>query len=130
MILMFVFLFFICSCIEANLNGVYQTSPLGHDFVGIIWYGWLGDYSLRSVRMMIREKSTDTVEAENGASTPLSLTFQTSETFSGLFLSVFAAASTTVAPAKKKMVRKSIEKSQKVSEVHERYVSLACPGKS
>lgn len=44
------------SCIEANLNGVYQNQPLNNNFIGIIWEQWLGDYSLKSTRMMIRPK--------------------------------------------------------------------------
>lgn len=44
------------------MNGIYQKTPLGHDFVGIIWEGWMGDYSLKSSRMMIREKSRGEID--------------------------------------------------------------------
>lgn len=55
----FVFLlydFSVCSCLEANLNGVYRIQPNGNNFVGIVWEHWLGDYSLKSTQMMIRPK--------------------------------------------------------------------------
>lgn len=45
-----------CSCIEANLNGIYQSTPLNNNYVGIIWERWLGDYSLKATKMMIRPK--------------------------------------------------------------------------
>ncbi|XP_031621103.1 angiopoietin-2-like isoform X2 [Contarinia nasturtii] len=44
------------NCIEANLNGVYRFNPLNNNYVGIIWEKWLGDYSLKSTKMMIRPK--------------------------------------------------------------------------
>lgn len=44
------------SCIEANLNGIYQFNPFNNNYVGIIWEKWLGDYSLKSTKMMIRPK--------------------------------------------------------------------------
>lgn len=44
------------SCIEANLNGVYRFNPLNNNYVGIIWEKWLGDYSLKTTKMMIRPK--------------------------------------------------------------------------
>lgn len=44
------------SCIEANLNGVYQVNPTNNNYVGIIWEKWLGDYSMKSTKMMIRPK--------------------------------------------------------------------------
>lgn len=46
-----------CSCSEANLNGVYHNTPLGHNYVGIMWELWRGDYSLKKTRMMIRPRS-------------------------------------------------------------------------
>lgn len=46
----------IFSCIEANLNGIYQLNPFNNNYVGIIWEKWLGDYSLKSTKMMIRPK--------------------------------------------------------------------------
>lgn len=45
-----------CSCLEANLNGIYRSQPNGNNFVGIVWEHWLGDYSLKSTQMMIRPK--------------------------------------------------------------------------
>ncbi|XP_075146775.1 uncharacterized protein LOC142221108 [Haematobia irritans] len=44
------------NCSEANLNGIYNFSPLGHNYIGIIWELWHGDYSLKRTRMMIRPK--------------------------------------------------------------------------
>jgi hypothetical protein len=47
------------SCAESNLNGVYRTEPLGEDsrnYKGIFWEHWLGDYSLKASKMMIRPK--------------------------------------------------------------------------
>lgn len=49
-------LFDIFSCIEANLNGIYRQSPTNNNYVGIIWEKWLGDYSLKASKMMIRPK--------------------------------------------------------------------------
>lgn len=45
-----------CSCIEVNLNGVHQQSPYNNNYVGIIWEPWLGDYSLKSSKILIRPK--------------------------------------------------------------------------
>jgi len=43
------------SCFESNLNGEYFTKPDNNGYYrGIIWELWLGDYSLKSTRMMIR----------------------------------------------------------------------------
>ncbi|XP_055854919.1 angiopoietin-2 [Episyrphus balteatus] len=44
------------NCAEANLNGVFHNTPLGHNYVGIVWDQWHGDYSLRSSKMMLRPK--------------------------------------------------------------------------
>lgn len=44
------------SCIEANLNGIYQVDPFNNNYVGVIWEKWLGDYSLKATKMMIRPK--------------------------------------------------------------------------
>ncbi|KAF2897280.1 hypothetical protein ILUMI_08896 [Ignelater luminosus] len=45
------------SCFEANLNGVYYRDPHGKEqFRGIIWEHWLGDYSLKKTKMMVRRK--------------------------------------------------------------------------
>lgn len=44
------------SCIDANLNGVYQSTPYNNNYIGIIWDRWLGDYSLKSAKMLIRPK--------------------------------------------------------------------------
>jgi Fibrinogen beta and gamma chains, C-terminal globular domain len=48
--------FEISSCSESNLNGRWFDSPNGHNFMGIIWEKWLGDYSLAKTRMLIRPK--------------------------------------------------------------------------
>ncbi|XP_026469522.1 uncharacterized protein LOC113373442 [Ctenocephalides felis] len=46
------------SCFEANLNAPYYSSPHENEyFRGIIWENWLGDYSLRATRMMVRGKT-------------------------------------------------------------------------
>uniref|UniRef100_A0A182JMY0 Fibrinogen C-terminal domain-containing protein n=1 Tax=Anopheles atroparvus TaxID=41427 RepID=A0A182JMY0_ANOAO len=45
------------SCAESNLNGKYYLEhPRAHKSTGILWETWLGDYSLKSVKMMIRPK--------------------------------------------------------------------------
>lgn len=45
------------SCFESNLNGEYFTDPDDNGYYrGIIWELWLGDYSLKAVKMMIRPK--------------------------------------------------------------------------
>ncbi|CRK95275.1 CLUMA_CG008643, isoform A, partial [Clunio marinus] len=47
------------SCAESNLNGIYRDEPLGGDsrnYHGIFWEHWLGDYSLKATKMMIRPK--------------------------------------------------------------------------
>lgn len=44
------------SCIEANLNGIYRVDPFNNNYVGVIWEKWLGDYSLKATKMMIRPK--------------------------------------------------------------------------
>lgn len=44
------------SCAESNLNGVYQDEPLGNNYHGIFWEHWLGDYSMKATKMMIRPK--------------------------------------------------------------------------
>ncbi len=51
---------YICSCFESNLNGEYHTDPTDNGyFRGIVWELWRGDYSLKSARMMIRQKDFD-----------------------------------------------------------------------
>lgn len=47
---------FLSSCAESNLNGVYCDEPLGNDYHGIFWEHWLGDYSLKASKMMVRPK--------------------------------------------------------------------------
>lgn len=47
----------IFSCSEANLNGVYRDQPKDHDYIGIVWENWHGDYSLKKSRMLIRPKN-------------------------------------------------------------------------
>ena len=43
------------SCFEANLNGEYFSDPTDNGYYrGIIWELWLGDYSLKETKMMIR----------------------------------------------------------------------------
>ncbi|XP_037892480.1 angiopoietin-1 [Glossina fuscipes] len=44
------------NCAETNLNGIYHYTPLHHNYIGVIWESWHGDYSLRETRMMIRPK--------------------------------------------------------------------------
>jgi len=45
------------SCFEANLNGEYFSDPLDNGYYrGIIWELWLGDYSLKSAKMMVRPR--------------------------------------------------------------------------
>jgi len=45
------------SCFESNLNGEYFMDPDENGYYrGIIWELWLGDYSLKAARMMIRPK--------------------------------------------------------------------------
>lgn len=53
---MYNFIIFYLSCIEANLNGVYRQNPRNNNYVGIIWEKWIGDYSLKATKMMIRPK--------------------------------------------------------------------------
>ncbi|KAI8129489.1 Techylectin-5B [Lucilia cuprina] len=45
------------NCSEANLNGLYHHSPLNHNYIGIMWELWHGDYSLKKTRMMIRPRT-------------------------------------------------------------------------
>ena len=46
------------SCFESNLNGEYFSDPNENGYYrGIIWELWLGDYSLKGVKMMIRPKN-------------------------------------------------------------------------
>ena len=65
-------LLYISSCFESNLNGEYFSNPKSNGYYrGIIWELWLGDYSLKETRMMIRrrrdpwqeEKAADLLEA-------------------------------------------------------------------
>jgi len=45
------------SCFESNLNGEYFATPDDNGYYrGIIWELWLGDYSLKSVNMMVRPR--------------------------------------------------------------------------
>ena len=47
--------FTLLSCFEANLNGEYFADPTDNGYYrGIIWELWLGDYSLKETKMMIR----------------------------------------------------------------------------
>ena len=53
--------FTIHSCAESNLNGVYHNEPKSNhsmNFSGIFWEHWLGDYSLKAAKMMIRPKDS------------------------------------------------------------------------
>lgn len=52
-----IFSFILFSCSEANLNGIYHFTPLNHNYIGIIWELWRGDYSLKKTRMMIRPRT-------------------------------------------------------------------------
>ncbi|XP_063868844.1 uncharacterized protein LOC135104951 isoform X4 [Scylla paramamosain] len=45
------------SCFESNLNGEYYTHPREHEYRGIIWEMWLGDYSLWATEIKIRPAS-------------------------------------------------------------------------
>ena len=48
---------FVFSCFESNLNGEYFSNPQSNGYYrGIIWELWLGDYSLKETRMMIRRR--------------------------------------------------------------------------
>ena len=48
------------SCFEANLNGEYFEDPTENGYYrGIIWELWLGDYSLKETKIMIRPSQTD-----------------------------------------------------------------------
>ena len=50
-------LFSFSSCFESNLNGEYFSNPQSNGYYrGIIWELWLGDYSLKETRMMIRRR--------------------------------------------------------------------------
>lgn len=53
------------SCSEANLNGIYHFTPLGHNYNGIMWELWHGDYSLKRTRMMIRPRRQYSKESTN-----------------------------------------------------------------
>ncbi|XP_004518306.2 angiopoietin-2 [Ceratitis capitata] len=53
------------NCSEANLNGIYRETPKGHNYVGIIWEQWRGDYSLFKTRMLIRPKKLSKEEANH-----------------------------------------------------------------
>lgn len=57
------------SCAESNLNGKYYLEhPRSHKSTGILWESWLGDYSLKAAKMMIRPKDTwtrDEDQSEN-----------------------------------------------------------------
>uniref|UniRef100_A0A1Y9H2C0 Fibrinogen C-terminal domain-containing protein n=1 Tax=Anopheles dirus TaxID=7168 RepID=A0A1Y9H2C0_9DIPT len=47
------------SCAESNLNGKYYLEdPHSHKSTGILWESWLGDYSLKAAKMMIRPKDS------------------------------------------------------------------------
>jgi Fibrinogen beta and gamma chains, C-terminal globular domain len=35
---------------------MYRDEPLGNDYNGIFWEHWLGDYSLKATKMMLRPK--------------------------------------------------------------------------
>lgn len=53
--------FIIHSCAESNLNGVYHNEPKSNhsmNFSGIFWEHWLGDYSLKATKMMVRPKDS------------------------------------------------------------------------
>uniref|UniRef100_A0A182PGU2 Fibrinogen C-terminal domain-containing protein n=1 Tax=Anopheles epiroticus TaxID=199890 RepID=A0A182PGU2_9DIPT len=59
------------SCAASNLNGKYYLeNPRSHKSTGILWESWLGDYSLKAAKMMIRPKDTwnrDEDQSENDA---------------------------------------------------------------
>ncbi|XP_053677319.1 angiopoietin-2-like [Anopheles nili] len=46
------------SCAESNLNGKYYLENPQNQSTGILWESWLGNYSLKSAKMMIRPKDT------------------------------------------------------------------------
>uniref|UniRef100_A0A182MHA9 Fibrinogen C-terminal domain-containing protein n=1 Tax=Anopheles culicifacies TaxID=139723 RepID=A0A182MHA9_9DIPT len=58
-------------CAASNLNGKYYLeNPRSHKSTGILWESWLGDYSLKATKMMIRPKDTwnkDEDAADNDA---------------------------------------------------------------
>ncbi|XP_035897719.1 angiopoietin-2-like isoform X1 [Anopheles stephensi] len=44
-------------CAASNLNGKYYLeNPRDHKHTGILWESWLGDYSLKAAKMMIRPR--------------------------------------------------------------------------
>ncbi|XP_049285769.1 angiopoietin-2-like [Anopheles funestus] len=46
-------------CAASNLNGKYYLeNPRNHKSTGILWESWLGDYSLKAAKMLIRPKDT------------------------------------------------------------------------
>ncbi|XP_013099418.2 fibroleukin [Stomoxys calcitrans] len=47
------------NCSEANLNGIYHFTPMGHNYNGVMWELWHGDYSLKKTRMMVRPRSNN-----------------------------------------------------------------------
>ena len=50
------------SCFESNLNGAYFSDPVKNGYYqGIIWELWLGDYSLKSAKMMVRPRDWNPV---------------------------------------------------------------------
>lgn len=58
---------FIFSCFEANLNGVYYPNPTANEqFRGLIWEHWLGNYSLKKTKMMLRPLITPEVDIGSG----------------------------------------------------------------
>ena len=61
----------IYSCFEANLNGEYFSDPTQNGYYrGIIWELWLGDYSLKETKMMIRPSSYKTSQQVSSISPP------------------------------------------------------------
>ena len=59
-----------CSCFESNLNGEYYTQPWEHQYRGIIWEMWLGDYSLRATEIKVRPTSYSFSESSGGPTLP------------------------------------------------------------
>lgn len=62
------------NCLESNLNGKYfGNDPYDHGYTGIVWEHWLGDYSLKAAKMMIRPANNGLWmdEEPDDANTPL-----------------------------------------------------------
>lgn len=74
---------FNCSCFEANLNGVYYKKPTDNGYYrGLIWEYWLGNYSLKKSKMMVRLLNVDDVVKIEPLTTPRTIELTTIPTSS------------------------------------------------